>query len=426
MATNFRTLSILAVGLGLGTIVARADFTPRFVNSRHVALCYRTADAAVVDAVHVWVSTDSGRTWQSQDEVQVFDDRVLCAVERDGRYDFYLVLENAAGVSAPPPVAGTRPHSSVVVDTTPPLLQIHSSKLDTDDEGLTLLSLRTSLIEEHQSRRGCRLFYRGDPTGLWCDGGEVCVSDDLAEWPVPKLDADRIEVKLVATDQAGNRAVSAAFAVELPRPAKPEPAKPEPTEPQREVALAASETSMAPSALPPAPAEPTKEDLTRVAGLREAALRYLREGRLGLAEARLRDALERAPQQTDLLIDLGTVLYHAKRYDDAGSWYQRASGLEPNHLGAIEGLAVVAATQRRYPEARQHLERLLTKQPDSGLTWLRMGDVEHKLGRADAAVEAWRRAANASDSSRDVRSRAEVRLQRFGAPAALKLSSAAR
>lgn len=419
MAKHSVTLRILAVVGSIMSVSSALADAPRFVNSRRVALCYATAAQTTIDQVHVWVSTDCGRSWQRQPDVRQFDDRVLCQTPADGRYDFYLVLENEAGTSAPPPQPGTRPHSRVIVDTTPPLMQIHACEPAVGEYDQPILRFRVSLIEEHQSTRGCRLFYRVSPTDLWQDGGEVCVTGDTAEWQPPEFDVAEVEVKLVAADQAGNRAVSSVFPVQLPRRERTPTTQPAPEQPQP-IALAADTLqTVIREPLPPA-------DPQRIDGLRQLALRYLREGRHPLAEARLRDALELAPNDVDLNIDLGTVLYHAKRFDAAGESYQKALGLDPDHAGALEGLAVVAATRRQYPQARMHLQRLLERNPDSALTWLRLGDVEHKLGHRTEALTAWRRATEAPADKPETHSRATLRLKRFGETENLQLTSSAR
>jgi tetratricopeptide (TPR) repeat protein len=152
--------------------------------------------------------------------------------------------------------------------------------------------------------------------------------------------------------------------------------------------------------------------------LRELAARYLREGRPALAEARLTDALHGAPGDQDVLVDLGTVLFQTQHYDDAGQQFQAALDAHPDNLAATQGLALVANAQRRYPEARQHLQHLLKRTPESGLTWLRYGDVEHRLGELDTALQAWRRVLEVEPAESQVRRMAEERLRTFGrAPA---------
>ena len=79
----------------------------------------------------------------------------------------------------------------------------------------------------------------------------------------------------------------------------------------------------------------------------------------------------------------------------------------------IDGLALVEATQRRYPEARSHLLHLLRLSPQSGKHWLHYGDAEHLLGNATAATAAWEKVLNLEPADEHIREKAQKRLKLF-------------
>ena len=120
------------------------------------------------------------------------------------------------------------------------------------------------------------------------------------------------------------------------------------------------------------------------------------------------------PDNADLQVDLGSVLFHAGQYDQAAGRFQRALDAFPNHLGAIEGLALVAVNQKRYPEARSHLEHLVKLCPDAAEHWLHFGDVEHMLGNAVDACAAWKKALQLEPADETIRPEAQKRLRLFG------------
>jgi predicted TPR repeat methyltransferase len=62
------------------------------------------------------------------------------------------------------------------------------------------------------------------------------------------------------------------------------------------------------------------------------------------------------------------------------------------------------------------LQTLLRLSPESGRFWLRYGDVLHKLGRTDEAVDAWDRVLDVRDAVKVDRTKARERLNYFKPP----------
>lgn len=407
---------------------AEAD-NVRFVDQRTLRLTYRIANAAPIEQAELYISRDRGRSWHPHPIEIRQPGELSLTVDADGRYDFYIILANAGGTSAPPPTPGTEPHGRILVDTTPPLVQLHAASVEHRDEAGATLKLQASLIEEYLHDRGVRLFYRTDTTGIWRDAGAIELHGKSATALLPALTEPRCEIRLVTADLAGNRAASAIKTVVLrpeppaesivaaqpvslentPQPSATDEAK---ASPEPQAATDSSETAAEPAELPPAATQ-----------LRERALRHLDEGRYKLAAARLSDALGLAPQHPDLLIDLGTTLYRSEDLSGAEQTFEQALAAAPGNLDATEWLAVVAQTQKRYPQARKHLQQLLAQQPESGIFWLRFGDVEHRLGRVSDAIDAWERTLQAKEADAETRARARTRLQRIAPLAEFPLSA---
>jgi tetratricopeptide (TPR) repeat protein len=138
------------------------------------------------------------------------------------------------------------------------------------------------------------------------------------------------------------------------------------------------------------------------------------EGRYSLAAARFEDAVGFAPRDADLLARLGTALYRAGRHDEAGARFREALGTNADHAGALEGLALVAVTQKQYAQAREYMRQLQRLEPKSGSVWLRSGDIEHRLGNTPQALDAWRRVLAVAEADKDLREKAQRRLDYFG------------
>ncbi len=395
--------------LGLVSAAAYAA-APRYVAARDILLEYETAGDTRVDAAELWVSVDGRRTWQQVSEVPPGRRALQYRAPGDGTYDFYVVLKNDRGVSGAPPEPGAAASATVIVDTLAPLLQIHRVRAQlrqaTDvDAGPRPIDLDLTLVEEHMSALGLRAFYRPVATENWQDGGTVDFSGELGRWKPPAGLHGHFDLRLVATDLAGNHAQDELLGLELPtaeattQPAETKPAAVPPPPPE-----------YSDSNLPPRDLHATAE-AQRLRGLAEA---YAHDGQLSLAAARYEDAVAAQPQSADLLASLGQIRFRLGAYDEAETRFRAALDIAPEHLAALDGLALVAATQKRYPQALELLIRLQKLQPAAGSVWLRSGDVEHRLGNLAQALADWKRACDRAGDDQDLRAKAQRRLDYFG------------
>jgi len=394
-----------------------------YVNSPSIVLAYHATEASGQTRARLWVSRDQGATWAPAENVRSYRSALRYRSAGDGKYWFYIVLENDAGRSADPPVPGSRPHAIVVVDTARPTLQISAAEPAHTPDGNRAIRLRLCLVEENLGPAAVRVFYRVAADEPWRDGGPLRVTEGAATWEPPPEVGQQVDLRLVATDLAGNRAVDEVCGLTLPAalPSEARLAGSTPTRaPEPEVAPVEPFTvspvpALGPTTQVPAEAatQPALEIQSQLDRLRRLAARYLAEGRLSLAEARLAEARQLAPDNPAVLVDLGSLLFRARNYDEADRAFQEALAAAPDHVQALEGLALVAATQRRYPEAREYLKRLLRLEPDSGRYWLRYGDVLHLLGNSSEAFQAWERVLRLGTADQKLRAKANKRLELF-------------
>lgn len=179
---------------------------PRYVADRAVVLDFRLAAPAEVAAVELWLSRDGGWCWESVCVDRPTPTSLAFLAPHDGRFELYLVLWGADGPSLPPPVAGDEAHAAVVVDTLPPLIQLHGGPELVVQGGERHVRQRMSLIDENLGRGALRVFYRG-ADGAWCDGGvaQFDAAERAFDWS-PPAGAEGAELRVIATDLAGNRA----------------------------------------------------------------------------------------------------------------------------------------------------------------------------------------------------------------------------
>ncbi len=440
------------------SVAAAPPAEPRYLPAREIVLEYQVAADAVVDEVEIWMRRGATATepWERRPYTPLGRTRARVRVPEDGAYDFYVILHNEGGASGPPPTTETEPLLSVIVDTTPPLVQVHEVRGTPPDRPTAAdgvgphagsptslprgaLTLRTTIIEEHPVHSAVRLFYRFE-NGDWCDGGPLERDGDTLRWSWPLGLGRPHEMRLLVVDRAGNRALadivgfdrSAANAPDDAPDPPPAVAADQPTPPASAAELVAEVQPVGPPAPvriePVAPVAPVRWDETprpttapadpppdpaRARELRTRAARFAAEGRLDLAVARLEDAISADPADTTARVELGRLLYRLGQIDAAGRQFDAARGLRADDPGALDGLALVAATQGRYAQARDLLLQLRTLTPDTARLALRLGDVEHRLGRTDAAVRAWEQALAAPDADAAVQAMARRRLEYF-------------
>jgi len=433
-ATNRNLISAFPLLLAAVASAAPPAGPPRYVNSHQLVLSFKPTGDTHVDDVLVWISADEGQTWSATEATRTAEHAVQIELIEDGKYFLYLILSNSAGPSSTPPSSDSTPHAVFIVDTASPALQLHRTEQeDPPPASGEPLRLRVSLIEENLADGATRLFYRSNADKGWQDGGTAFISNGLLKWALPAEIGPTIDVRVVATDRAGNRAVDEIHDISItPRPVTPSPPSQDATQAGHEESGEAVPESPHVAPLPPVTLDPvppiTLDDqpwpapetsrpprkVLQNKHLRDQAATYLAQGHLSLAGARLREALELSPGDPDLSVDLASVLYRSGRYDEADRLFQDALSGSPEHPGAIEGLALVAATQNRYAQARSHLQHLLRLSPDAADHWLHYGDVEHMLGNTAAARRAWQKVLEVETADKTAREKAQKRLKLFG------------
>jgi len=396
-----------------GALVALALRTSgdevRYVPSQQMLLSLATDNPRAITSIELWVTANGGQVWRCEPTERAGDILLRFRAPTDGRFGFFVILGSDAGPSAQSPPAGIAPQVECVVDTVPPTLQLHAAEVDADRADRQL-RLRVSVLDENLGPSGLRVFYRASANGAWRDGGTAALAGNEINWRVPSGVAGILDIRVTATDLAGNRAWDEIQAVHVPaddeenalgRDSLAEPT----TQPASDETPVASVTRAEPTQ--------TSTSFNQVERLKRLAQRHMAERQYSLAAARLEDAARLAPQDGDVLVDLASALYQSGRYADAEARLAAAVQAAPDHLRAVEGLALVAATQRRYPAAREHLLHLLRLEPGSAVTWLRYGDIEHRLGNVEQAAAAWRRVLELQDPDGAVRDKAAKRLKYF-------------
>ena len=112
----------------------------------------------------------------------------------------------------------------------------------------------------------------------------------------------------------------------------------------------------------------------------DRGLEFAQRGDLVGAENELRQAAKLAPDDPDILGELGTVLAMEKKLEESGSVLERALKVKPADIQLRRYLAANSWQLHRYPDARRNLEIILKQKPGDAPTLLLMGMVAENSG----------------------------------------------
>ncbi|MEX0808496.1 MAG: hypothetical protein WD044_07190 [Dongiaceae bacterium] len=117
-----------------------------------------------------------------------------------------------------------------------------------------------------------------------------------------------------------------------------------------------------------------------------AALALGRLGRLREAIDRLARAVALAPQNADLVTDLGRLRAAAGEFAAAASDFTAALALDPARLDVRDDLGTAFACLERFEEARREWQQVLATAPDRTATRLKLARLHAIAGEAEAAM----------------------------------------
>lgn len=369
----------------------------RYVNSPSLRVTNPATSEGV--SMRLWVSTDAGHNWQSGDLIEC-GQAVTFVAPSDGAFSLWV------GPDGETPNVGSPPTGRFIVDTISPTIQVHELSARTGDDGSAELIGRATLVEEHISSRGVRLFFRGAGAATWTDGEVVSILNGTFRWSVPGGAPDLADVRLVATDLAGNSTISQRRAAQLRRIREPNAA----TQPAVGEIQSQHVATTRPSTSPEDFEDHGLESDATTAHLKQLAREFAATGRFDLAAARFAEA-SRIGGDADSLAAWGDALVQTGALNDAQRKFEFALDRNGDMLQALMGLGDIAERRGDYPDAAAWFRKAVERHAKSPEAWLRLGDAANRAGDADEARRAWQRAADYSVEDSTTRSAAERRLR---------------
>src|SRR2546423_14232441 len=117
-----------------------------------------------------------------------------------------------------------------------------------------------------------------------------------------------------------------------------------------------------------------------------------RLGRRAEAADLCRQLLPREPNRSELLRLYGRLQLEAGQWQEAEHAFARAMLITADDNESASGRIAGLQQMRRYAEAIEVADTLLTRQPDDALAWNNRGNLLLETGRTDEALESYERA----------------------------------
>ena len=156
-------------------------------------------------SVELFVTQDQGRKWwkygEDPDRQSPFD----VVVPGDGEYGFAIRARSGVGLADDPPVQGKAPAVVVVVDQTPPTVELLPIRQGTGAQ-VNKLQLRWTITESHPAETPVALFFSANPNGPWETISTWCADTGEYVWTVGPGAPSQIYFRIAVRDAAGNLA----------------------------------------------------------------------------------------------------------------------------------------------------------------------------------------------------------------------------
>lgn len=158
-----------------------------------------------VAAVELFITEDNGSTWWKYGDDADLKSPFDVQVPRDGEFGFAIRVRSGAGLTTEPPAAGDAPELVIVVDQTPPAVELlpvgHG-----DGAKFNRLAIRWHVTEDHPADKSVSLYYSASRSGPW-----KLISDwqedknGEYEWGVGPGVPLQFYIRVLVRDAAGNQ-----------------------------------------------------------------------------------------------------------------------------------------------------------------------------------------------------------------------------
>ncbi|OYW19058.1 MAG: hypothetical protein B7Z55_09580 [Planctomycetales bacterium 12-60-4] len=183
----------------------RLNGRQRIVNTLKFQLGYKVDDVGPsgVGGVDLYITPDNGRQWYRYGEDPDRTSPFEVQVPRDGEYGFTVRVRSGAGLGLEPPTPGESPSIQIVVDQTPPALELLPIRQGQGTD-LNQITIQWKITEERPADKPVSIYYAPSPQGPWEPISGWRADTGSYAWSVGLGSPAQFWVRVVARDAAGN------------------------------------------------------------------------------------------------------------------------------------------------------------------------------------------------------------------------------
>ena len=183
----------------------------RIVNARGFQIEY-TVDgvgASGVGAVELFITENNGRKWFKYGDDADLKSPFDVQVPQEGTYGFAIRVQSGAGLGDPPPSPGDLPELIVIVDTTPPAVELMSIRQGQGNESRRV-EIGWRVEDAHPAEAPIALSFAADRQGEWQQIGDWQADTGRHLWTADPAVPPKVYLRVTARDAAGNESAAEA------------------------------------------------------------------------------------------------------------------------------------------------------------------------------------------------------------------------
>jgi hypothetical protein len=193
------------------------------INSRKFRIGYKLHDVEPerVAAIELYITQDGGAAWfRYPEEDKDKQSPMQVEVRKEGTYGFALGVRTSDGQATEVPKNGDAPAIEVVVDETPPQIELLPLRQGRDQNADKVL-IQWSYSDAFPAEQPISLYYAADASGPWHRISDWMENTGKFVWKVDNDLPPRFLVRVEARDRAGNMRTA-----ETPKPVALHPTSP--------------------------------------------------------------------------------------------------------------------------------------------------------------------------------------------------------
>jgi hypothetical protein len=156
-----------------------------------------------VSSVDLFITPDDGKKWYRYGSDPDNASPFRVEVPRDGIYGFALRVRSGVGLVAAPPRPGDKPPIVVVVDTTPPVVEILPAEQG-QGEDLNKIVINWTITDANPAAKSVAVYYSRGPQGPWESITGWQENTGGYSWMLGQNMPPKFYVRVAARDAAGN------------------------------------------------------------------------------------------------------------------------------------------------------------------------------------------------------------------------------